>query len=202
MVDALETFGTVFDTDMPRDAVHVACISGQAQERLQPGQHVGYKNGVITTVGDKIGIIDPFIIGPIKFGERCWIFIYPRTVTGLRHAWEHPDIKSKESDVEEDPKWDPSKPWESPAGAAEYIAREAINVGVSVPRLMDGARNWITTGQGMYMGEREEWLNLNIIVSKGAGGMDVRKEERSEPSDELSSIANASLEDLEAGKVG
>ncbi len=158
MVDALETFGTVFDTDMPRDAVHVACISGQAQERLQPGQHVGYKNGVITTVGDKIGIIDPFIIGPIKFGERCWIFIYPRTVTGLRHAWEHPDIKSKESDVEEDPKWDPSKPWESPAGAAEYIAREAINVGVSVPRLMDGARNWITTGQGMYMGEREEWL--------------------------------------------
>ncbi len=54
-----------------------------------------------------------------------------------------------------------------------------------------------------YPGEREEWLKYNVVVSKGKDGvMDVRKVERPAPPTELHAIATATLEDLEAGKVG
>ncbi len=53
-----------------------------------------------------------------------------------------------------------------------------------------------------FQGEREEWQNYNLIVKKGADGeMIVEKQERSEPNAELKRIANATLEQLEAGDV-
>ena len=53
-----------------------------------------------------------------------------------------------------------------------------------------------------FEGEREEWGQVNIVVSKGATGMEVRKVTRPEPPAELAAIANASIEELESGKVG
>ncbi len=52
-----------------------------------------------------------------------------------------------------------------------------------------------------FEGEREEWGKYNIVVKKGAdGNMDVRKEERGAPPEELAKIAFASLEDLGAAQ--
>ncbi len=54
-----------------------------------------------------------------------------------------------------------------------------------------------------FFSEREEWVKYNIIVYKGADGeMKVEKIAREEPPTYLSAIANAAIEDLEAGKVG
>ncbi len=54
-----------------------------------------------------------------------------------------------------------------------------------------------------YEGERDEWLQYNIVIKKGADGqMQVDKEQRKEPPAYLKEIANAKIEDLEAGKVG
>ncbi len=54
-----------------------------------------------------------------------------------------------------------------------------------------------------FEGEREEWGNHNIVTHKGDDGqMVVRKVERPEPPKHLSDIAFATLEDLEAGRVG
>jgi len=50
-----------------------------------------------------------------------------------------------------------------------------------------------------YPGEREEWGKLNVIVRKGARGMEVETEQRPEPPKELAAIAYATLEDLEGG---
>ncbi len=51
-----------------------------------------------------------------------------------------------------------------------------------------------------FEGELEEGVTYNIIIQKGQNGeMEARKETRPEPPKELADIANASLEELEAG---
>jgi succinate dehydrogenase / fumarate reductase flavoprotein subunit len=49
-----------------------------------------------------------------------------------------------------------------------------------------------------FPGESDEWVKVNVVVKKGAGGqMEVRKEPRPEPPPELAKIAYATLEELE-----
>jgi succinate dehydrogenase / fumarate reductase flavoprotein subunit len=53
-----------------------------------------------------------------------------------------------------------------------------------------------------FEGEQEEWGKVNIVVSKGAdGSMQIRKNERGPDPDHLATIARASIEDVEAGRV-
>jgi succinate dehydrogenase / fumarate reductase flavoprotein subunit len=53
-----------------------------------------------------------------------------------------------------------------------------------------------------FPGEREEWVQYNVIVKKGANGMEVEKRKRPDPPPLLKEIAYAKIEDLESGKVG
>jgi succinate dehydrogenase / fumarate reductase flavoprotein subunit len=49
-----------------------------------------------------------------------------------------------------------------------------------------------------FPGEREEWGQYNVVVTRGSNGrMDVRKEKRPNPPKELEAIASATLADLE-----
>jgi hypothetical protein len=90
MSDAVATMGTILsDGAGGRDAVHVAVIAVTASEKLVPGQDVS-KHG--TTAGSHVGIVDPFLKRPVFPGERYWMFLYPRTITSLRHEWAHPDF--------------------------------------------------------------------------------------------------------------
>lgn len=90
--DALETLGNIIEAGA-RDAIHLAVEPAIAAEDLYPGQHVGLGVDGATTNGvKKLGIVDPFIIGMIPKGKMFWLIIYPRTITSLRHVWEHPDF--------------------------------------------------------------------------------------------------------------
>jgi succinate dehydrogenase / fumarate reductase flavoprotein subunit len=54
-----------------------------------------------------------------------------------------------------------------------------------------------------FPGESAEWVKYNVIIKRGEGGkMEVEKRERPEGPAHLVAIANAKIEDLEAGKVG
>jgi succinate dehydrogenase / fumarate reductase flavoprotein subunit len=53
-----------------------------------------------------------------------------------------------------------------------------------------------------FPGEREEWVQYNVIIKKGANGMEVEKRKRPDPPAKLKEIAYAKIEDLESGKVG
>ncbi len=68
----------VTDADAKRDAVHVAVIPMTAVRRMMPGEKMIN------------GVVDPFLSEPVQVGQRFWLFIYPGTVTGIRHAWQHP----------------------------------------------------------------------------------------------------------------
>ena len=50
--------------------------------------------------------------------------------------------------------------------------------------------------------ESDEWAKVNVVVSAGPGGMQVRKEVRPEPPAELKAIALATLEELEGTHGG
>jgi hypothetical protein len=86
------------DGDRRRDAIHIAVAPVTAAHRISPGQHVGLvEEGNLELVGAadcKIGIADPFLKQDIEPGERFWMFLYPGTITGLRHVWTHPTFSA------------------------------------------------------------------------------------------------------------
>lgn len=92
--------GKLIEGERHRDAIHVAIVPVDAGERLYAGQHVGVEDGVawFHKVGlDPIGIVDPFFDGAIQPGQRFWLFLYPGTITSLRHVWTHPALADDSS---------------------------------------------------------------------------------------------------------
>ena len=93
------------DGDRRRDAIHIAVAPVTAAERLAPGQHVGLiQEGNLELVGpcdNCIGIVDPFLTAVVETGERFWLFLYPGTITGLRHVWTHPTFTAAAAAVRE-----------------------------------------------------------------------------------------------------
>jgi succinate dehydrogenase / fumarate reductase flavoprotein subunit len=91
------------------------------------------------------------------------------------------------------PGWHEALSMRSLVISAEAVARAAL-----MRQESRGAHTRID-----YEGERDEWLKYNIVCRAGSNGeMEVEKLERSEPAPYLKEIANAKIEDLEAGKVG
>jgi hypothetical protein len=72
-----------------RDAIHVAVAPVIASTILQPGEHVGYHNGKSDKTMPAIGIVDPFLTEPVQKDEKFWLFLYPGSITSLRHVWTH-----------------------------------------------------------------------------------------------------------------
>jgi hypothetical protein len=82
-------------TQTARDAIHIAVIPVVAKELLSPGNVVALRDGLAVTPHgglQPVGIVDPFLKGvdTVKKGDKFWLFLYPKTVTNLRHDWSHP----------------------------------------------------------------------------------------------------------------
>lgn len=110
--DAVATMGNILPDDVGgRDAVHVAVLSVVTGAAMKPGTHVGFRpekdpetgeHVVLPLVSniDLVGIVDPFVngdlFGDIPEGKRVWLYLYPRTITGLSHRWTHPMIPEED----------------------------------------------------------------------------------------------------------
>lgn len=90
--------GQVIEGEAFRDAVHVAVAPVEAGEDMMPGEHTGpVEHGSLVMGACRmgaykyaIGVVDPFLKHMVRKGQRFWLFLYPNTVTSLRHAWTHP----------------------------------------------------------------------------------------------------------------
>lgn len=91
--ETLKALGKLVPDEMARDAVHVAVVPMLAAISLKPGQHVGTDgHGRISASEPHIGVVDPYLRAPLKAGDRCWLFLYPGSITSLRHEWTHPAL--------------------------------------------------------------------------------------------------------------
>jgi hypothetical protein len=91
--------------DRRRDAIHIAVAPVTAADRLAPGQHVGLiQTGNLELVGPcerNIGVVDPFLVEAVEAGQRFWLFLYPNSISGLRHVWSHPAFAMAAAAVKE-----------------------------------------------------------------------------------------------------
>lgn len=94
--------GQIIKEPQSRDAVHMAIVPVKAGQLLSPGNHVGLIDGYAvplhTSLGTKrrslklIGVVDPFLTNVVGKGDKFWLFLYPGSITSLRHAWTHPEF--------------------------------------------------------------------------------------------------------------
>lgn len=130
--DALETLGSIIDSNQKRDAIHIAVEPVIAGERLRPGEDVGFIDGeAIGGHDNPVGIVDPFLKSAVQKGERFWLLVYPRQITSLRHVWTHPAFEQAEA-KKTDPRAD-SEAWlrafvaKSDCPSYEEVIAKAIN---------------------------------------------------------------------------
>lgn len=138
----------------------MAVISAIAGTQLYRGNHVGLlsrhaKTGesIATTASkggvEAIGIVDPFLVGSVKPNERFWLYLYPRTITSLRHNWTHPAFPEPGNDAIYAP---PSQKLAS----MQYIENLARSYGFSAERMIRAADEWVKSGDYWCEGETFE----------------------------------------------
>lgn len=103
--------GSFLKAGEKKDAIHVAVIPVTTNNVFKPGTAVSVyydialKQFVVNTTGKKVGVIDPFLNRPTRYGDIVYLFLYPNTVKNLRHDWEHPDLVEPE-----EPAFEPENP--------------------------------------------------------------------------------------------
>ena len=127
--------GEFADPGEKRDAIHIAVAPVIAAEKLAPGQDIGFtgSSGDEFSVGtspEPIGIVDPFLKGLVLQGQRFWMFLYPNTITSLRHDWEHPAFDADLREI--------SRAW---------LAAFAEDIGLALQSAIGAGEAYINTGE-------------------------------------------------------
>lgn len=107
--------GQLIEGSAQRDAIHVAVVPLVAGETLYRGTRVRLKSGSLEVVlkgdynEDAIGIVDPFLSDDycwrLEKGQRFWCFLFPGSVTGMRHEWQHPAFMNVRPPGSMDEEW-------------------------------------------------------------------------------------------------
>lgn len=144
---ALDSLGTLLPSDPGRDAIHLATYAVTSDERLFPGQHVGIVGGKASMQAPKlIGIVDPFLATGVNPGQMFWLVLYPRTITSLRHVWEHPEFR--------DERVRPVLPIQTPDDtrreAEQWLQRYADELDETFNDLIRAADAWVESGEWYY----------------------------------------------------
>jgi hypothetical protein len=145
--DALDTLGTIIGDNERRDAIHLAVEPVIAAQSLLPGEDVGFVEGGVGKCKNPVGIVDPFLKGKVKKGEKFWLVVYPRMITSLRHVWTHPDFPVV-AEVAED-----AKVLTEVEKAKQWIHEYAMSFPLSVDMLMEYAEDWVRSQRNGQWGD-------------------------------------------------
>ena len=146
--------GKLITTEQQRDAIHVAVAPVTASHLMTAGSRIKLcrhdASKVEYAATDAIGIVDPYLTEPVEAGERFWMFMFPNTITSLRHDWTHPAFKEGPS------------PTHDPEGEHKRVIEGVANVcGVSYQRMMDAATEFAKDDTNYtYMGDHEAYREV------------------------------------------
>lgn len=133
--------GVILKGPQERDAIHCAVAPVIAAERMRPGTHISLnEEGQAHGKAPYLGIVDPFLHAHVEKGEQFYVFLYPRTVTSLKHHWEHPAFpvpKRSALEVER---------------AEEYFRALARDCEYEYDELLAGIKHFIETGEKVSLG--------------------------------------------------
>ena len=78
-----------------QDAIHIAVAPIQAAHIMKPGDHVTVLEGKAFSLFSghpPLGVVDPFLTHSVLEGEWFYLFLFPGSISSLRHAWTHPKL--------------------------------------------------------------------------------------------------------------
>lgn len=135
-----------------RDAIHIAVVPLKAFRSLNPGEHVGLtENGEADNLSESlVGIVDPYLPNRVPRGGMFYLFLYPKSITSLRHEWTHPafdDVKLASAPVPELSEKEKSEAW---------LQDIADRCGVDYHRMIGAAEE----DDYIHMGENEGYKNV------------------------------------------
>ena len=167
-----DLIGKLLEGEAFRDAIHIAIAPVVAVEKLAPGEDIGFVDGGTVNVGGnaevKLGIVDPFLKKRIMAGDKFFMFLYPNTITSLRHDWLHPAFNKQESDKAKSEAWLRNFAEELDMGYAAMM--EAI-------RMADEEGEWHTfhydTPEAVYRDKDAMWRHYEIVTGKKVLDKDV-----------------------------
>ena len=142
MSDKLK-LGQIITTEQFKDAIHVAVAPVTAGMPLLAGSHVLLDAGVAFQSNIKaIGVVDPFLKTSVFKGERFWLFLYPGSITSLRHDWSHPSFSGPSEPPRKHTKAESEawlRDWIKRADCPDYDTVMAAAVGAHVEPIEDYA---------------------------------------------------------------
>lgn len=156
--------GQLLTGEVFRDAIHIAIAPVSCKLKLRPGQKIelvaGSMTEVIPAVDDiGIGIVDPFLGTIVPAESKFYMFLYPRTITSLRHEWTHPAFKPLDKTESE-----------------EFLEKMAVKLDTSVSDVIQTVIDAATYGsahagddthQGIMNDNKEELLrHVEIVTGK------------------------------------
>lgn len=159
--------GKLIETPQQRDAIHIAVAPVVAAVRLWPGQDIGFVAGSTERVessANPIGIVDPFLKLGVVPEQRFWLWLYPNTVTSLRHEWTHPAFTAVRVIA-------PDK-----SASIAWLKDYADEVGIDYDDLLESAKNWRLKGEWhtlrtdtpdrVYSDRRMFWEHYEIVTGE------------------------------------
>lgn len=182
--------GQLIEGYQERDAIHIAVAPVVAAEHLAPGQHVGFTVGWrVGTCDAPIGIVDPFLTVDVEPGQQCWLFLYPQTITALRHDWTHPAFAERQAGSENAraisltalPDYVPPLPVTPAPDRRQVAARQwleafASEVEMSYEELLEATHRYLSHGRSVclnfdtpsivYYGQSDFWLHYETVTRR------------------------------------
>lgn len=142
------TPGVLAGPNEQKDAIHVAIAPMEAAEIMSPGTHVMVKDGKMMRGSPCVGIIDPFLKMNVQPGDRAWLFLYPGTITSLRHDWSHPAFAAPA---------DTPAPMQPSPTAESALRAIAAMLDIGYTQLLAAADTWLETGEHEVQQGRDSW---------------------------------------------
>lgn len=150
-IETQAKIGKLLDKGEKRDAIHIAVLPVVCDMDMKPGSRVA-----VELVGDEyhayvdktsgIGVLDPFLSDQVTRGSRCYVFIDPLTVVGMRHDWSHPALEVL--------------PRVAKAKAEMRITEIAEANGMTFDLLMEAAREWVEHGEVYTLDDSQGGLGI------------------------------------------